>query len=63
LATEASGVGHDPDSISKMWGTNGRRWYAIPFRVVPERGQVAENVSESPDQESWDVLHEDKAGS
>src|SRR6185437_15632706 len=39
----AVGVGHDPRTISPMIGTNGGSRYAMPLRVIPERGQVAEN--------------------
>jgi hypothetical protein len=50
-----------------MPGTDGRSWYAIPLRVIPERGQVPENLSERPSsvdsQEVLDVLHEDESGS
>jgi hypothetical protein len=46
LWSPAVGVGHDPDSVPLVKGTDGRSRYAIPFRVVPARGQVAENVSE-----------------
>jgi hypothetical protein len=34
-----------------------------PFRIEPERGQVAKNVSESASKEPWDVLQEHDAGS
>jgi hypothetical protein len=57
------GVGHDPNPISPVRGTNGASWYAVPFRIVPERGQVSENSSKSPSKQSCDVLHDDVAGS
>ena len=59
----ASGVGHKPHAITEVRGTNGGRWNAIPFRVVPARGQVSENVSKAPSKQTWDVLHEDDARS
>jgi hypothetical protein len=48
----ASGVGNNPDPVSLVRGANGGRWYAIPFRIVPERGQVSENNSKSSAKES-----------
>jgi hypothetical protein len=35
----------------------------MPFRIVPERGQVSENTVEPPCQESCDVLHDEDARS
>lgn len=46
-----------------MRGTDGCRWYAIPLRVIPERGQVSENVASSPSKQTWDVLQDCVAGS
>ncbi len=34
----------------------------IPFRIEPERGQVAKYSSEPPSSEHWGVLHEDEGG-
>jgi hypothetical protein len=65
FATPASGVGHDVDPVTEVRGTDGGSRYAVPLRVIPERGQVPEYVSEpsvSP-KEPWDVLHEHEAGS
>jgi len=59
----AAGVGNNPDPVPPVRGTNGCRWYAVPLRVIPERGQVAENSSNSPSKQSCDVLHDDVAGS
>jgi hypothetical protein len=61
----AVGVCNNPDSVTEVRGTNGRRRTTLPFRVIPELGQTSENVSHSapPRQEAWDVLHEDEAGS
>lgn len=39
----ADGVGHNPNSVASVRGTNGGSWYAMPFRIKPERGQVSEN--------------------
>jgi hypothetical protein len=46
-----------------MGGTDEARGYAIPFRVIPEAGQVSEYVSHSPLKETWHVLHEHEPGS
>jgi hypothetical protein len=59
----AFGVGHNPESVSDMWGTNGRRWNAVPFRVIPDLGQPPEYVAHPSITEAWDVLHEDVSGS
>jgi len=48
---EASGVGNNPDAVASVRGANGRRWNAIPLRIVPERGQVSENNSKSASKE------------
>ncbi len=62
-----SGVGKNPGPIADMWGTNGCRWYAVPFRVIPERGQVTKDLAHCSSfvdgKEVCDVLHEDESGS
>jgi hypothetical protein len=57
------GVGHDEDSVSKVRGTNGRRWYAFPFEVVPDGGQIGGNLSESESKQPWDVFQQHPSGS
>lgn len=42
--------------------TNGTRWYAFPFRIHPERGQITEDFIESGSKEAWHVLHDDVSG-
>ena len=64
LSSFATGVGsNDKDPIAPVRGTEGGSRKAIPFRVVPERGQVCENLSEdgsSADREEvCNVLQED----
>jgi hypothetical protein len=56
-------VGHDEDPVTEMRGTDGCRRDAVPFTVVPARGQVSEYVAHSSSKETWNVLHEDVAGS
>lgn len=55
----------DPDAIAEVRGTDGGSWNAVPLRVIPELGQVAKDCPHPSvsSQESWDVLHEDVAGS
>jgi hypothetical protein len=31
----------------------------VPLRIIPERGQVSENVSKAPSKQSCDVFHDD----
>jgi hypothetical protein len=52
IAEHARGVGHKPDPVPPVRGANGRSRYAVPLRVIPARGQVSENTSESPTKES-----------
>tara|TARA_B100001123_G_scaffold335409_1_gene379024 strand:- start:656 stop:1117 length:462 start_codon:yes stop_codon:yes gene_type:complete len=52
----AVGVGHDPDPIPSMSRANPGSADATPFRIIPERGQVSEYVSEPPRSESCDVF-------
>src|SRR4051812_8917921 len=61
--SRAIGVGHDPDPVPPVRSANGCSRYAVPFRVIPDRGQVPENSLHSSSKESWDVLHDDVAGS
>lgn len=39
-----------------------RRWKHIPFRIIPEMGQVPENSVEPSVTEDGDVLHDDVSG-
>jgi hypothetical protein len=39
------------------------RTYAVPLRVIPERGQVSEHSTEPSAPDRGDVLHEDVVGS
>lgn len=63
LNAVALGVGHNPHSVAKLSGTSVGSRYAMPFRIIPERGQVSENSPNSPSKESCDVFHDDEAGS
>lgn len=46
-----------------MRGTDGGSRYAIPFRVIPARGKVAEYVGHSPAKETWYVLQQHESRS
>ena len=46
-----------------MRRTKGGSRYAVPFRIKPERGQVAEYTVNSSMKECCDVLHKHVAGS
>lgn len=59
----AAGVGNNPDSVASMRGANMGSGYAMPLRVIPERGQLSENSAQPSSQEACDVLHDDEAGS
>lgn len=59
----ATGVGHKPEAVPLMRGANIRSSQHCPPAVIPERGQVTEDSSESPSNESWAVFHVDEAGS
>jgi hypothetical protein len=52
----ASGVGNNPDAVSSVRCTNGTRRYAMPFRIIPDRGQVSENGSQPSTKQRCHVL-------
>jgi hypothetical protein len=56
-------VRENPDALAFVWRSNGVRSKHSPLRIVPDRGQVAENSSESPTSESWGVFHEHESRS
>src|SRR5690606_14226220 len=58
MASDAFELGHNEYSVTEMRGTEGCSRYAIPLRVIPERGQVPENVSHPPNKEAWHVLQQ-----
>jgi hypothetical protein len=62
LWSRAFGVGQmadDEDAMSAMGGTDEGRRYAIPLRVIPEIGQITEDISESTSEQTRDVLDKD----
>jgi hypothetical protein len=60
-------VCNDEDALSAVGRTDIGSANARPRRVIPERGQVSQDLgkrSSSVDsKETWDVLHEDVSGS
>lgn len=56
----ALGVGKDPDAIPLLGSANGGSWYAVPLRIIPERGQVSENDAKPSTKQSCDVFHDDE---
>jgi hypothetical protein len=60
----AIGVGtHKPESFAAVRGSNIGSSEHCPSAVIPERGQVTEDNSESPSKQSWAVFHERETGS
>ena len=55
LLTESSatGVCHNPDSLSDMWGAKVVCSQHAPLRIEPHRGQVSENSVKPPRSEYW----------
>jgi hypothetical protein len=56
-------TGNDPDPLTQMRGAAVGRGKHVPASIKPERGQVAENDSESSRSERWAVLHSHPLGS
>ena len=40
-------------------GADGRRRYTVPFRIVPERGKVSEDLVETTAFEDGNIFHDD----
>jgi hypothetical protein len=56
-------VGNNEHPVSSVRGTDGGRRNAIPFRVIPDRGQVSENSSHPPCKQRCHVLQDPDARS
>jgi hypothetical protein len=54
----ASGVGNNPYPVSSVRRTNGWRWNAMPFRVIPDLGQVSENNVQPSTKQRCHVLQD-----
>jgi hypothetical protein len=61
--SDALGVGNNPNPVASVRGTNGESWYAMPVRIIPERGQVSENRVQPSRKQRSDVLHDEDLGS
>lgn len=59
----ATGVGHNEDPVTAVRGADGGSRYAVPFRVVPDLGQVSEYSPEPQGKVPCDVLQEHESGS
>lgn len=60
LVLLASGVGNNPDSVPLVRGESGASRNAVPPQIEPERGQLSENGSKSPNKESCDVFQDNE---
>jgi hypothetical protein len=62
-----AGVGNNPDSLTAMGSANAGSWYAMPFRIEPDLGQITEYSPEPSSiissKEIWDVFHDCVSGS
>lgn len=56
------GVGNNPDPVAAMRGAQVGSRYAVPLRVIPDRGQVTQDDGESAASEDGDVLDNHEAG-
>jgi hypothetical protein len=54
----ASGVGNNPYPVSSVRCTNGTRRNAMPFRIIPDRGQVSENNVQPSTKQRCHVLQD-----
>jgi hypothetical protein len=63
MASEATGVGHEVDSITLVRGAKVSRWYAVPFRIIPALGQRPEYRSKMPVKKPWNTLQEHESRS
>ena len=63
LSSDADGVGHNPDPVAVVVGTKGASWYAMPFRIIPERGQGSENRIQPSRKQRADVLQDNEGWS
>jgi len=60
---DAVGVCNNPDPIAAVVGTKAGSWYAMPFRIIPERGQGSENRLQPSRKQRADVLQDNETGS
>lgn len=53
------GVGNKPPTVSLVGRAKVASWYAVPFRIIPDRGQRCENVSKPSTKQLCDVFQDD----
>jgi hypothetical protein len=59
----AMGVGSKQEEpIAEVRGADGGRWYAVPIRSPPARGQITEDPLESHGKQPWNILQEEVRG-
>jgi len=58
LLSFAIGVSNNDDPITSVRGAADCRWYAIPFRIKPARGQVSKNNAHPEIKQLCHVLHD-----
>jgi hypothetical protein len=58
-ASKLVGVAHDPDSVPLVRCANGSSGYAMPFRIVPERREAAEDFVQSSSAKGCNILNDD----
>lgn len=63
FARFATGVANNENSLANVRRPEVRRGQHSPFRIVPARGQVAENSSKAPSKQRCHVFHEDESRS
>jgi hypothetical protein len=54
------GVGNNENSVTDARGADGCRRYAIPFRVIPARGQGSENGAHTSSKQDCHVLQQNE---
>jgi hypothetical protein len=59
----AVGVGNNPEAVSLVSGANVGSWYAMPLRIVPDRGQVSENSLKPSMKQVCHVFHNNEVRS
>jgi hypothetical protein len=59
LLPQTVGVGHNPDPLADVRCASVDCSEHTPSRMIPHRGQVSENSSETQGSEHWAVLHKD----
>lgn len=63
FAAVALGVGHNPNSVPKLSGTSVGSWNAMPFCIIPDRGQVSEYSAQPSTKQRCHVFHDDDSRS